>query len=152
MALMDNCLELRTEVVSPKNQNVHQNKPSQTSASSQPKSEKLQFKWNILQENRLFYMNLIGASRKDQSLLIKREPMHIFSKIQKHNLLLKKINDAVEAQDYSSSQKKFLQGNSHLMKYITYLENLCSYILFELRGDTSMNEFILSQKGISRGT
>lgn len=67
--------------------------------------------------------------------------MHIFSKIQKHILLLKKIKELIETTTFAEFQKKYMQGDSHFMKYITYLENLSHYLKFELAKDEAMHSF-----------
>ena len=51
-----------------------------------------QRKWKNLERNLLVYLSLKGASRDLISDLIKRKNDHIFSKLQKHLIMLKTIN------------------------------------------------------------
>ena len=44
--------------------------------------------------------------------------MHIFSKVQKHIILLKKIKENVETTIFSQTQKKYYQGDINMMKYV----------------------------------
>ena len=102
-AMRNDILQLRTEMISP----VQGVEGEETAVQTQPQlirkaeKDKSHYKWTPLQENRLFYLCLKGASRKLQSQVIQREPMHIFSKVQKHILLLKKIKESIETTKFA---------------------------------------------------
>jgi hypothetical protein len=148
-AVRNDILQVRTEMISP----VPETQELSTAPQSQPKSpksaclEKSHFKWSVQQENRLFFLCLKGACRKYQSQIIQREPMHIFSKVQKHILLLKKVSDSFDETILLESQKRYMQGDMNFMKYITYLENICNYIKFEFSEDSIMHNFIPESQG-----